>query len=190
MKYEAIIFDMDGTVVDSKLDFKQIKLDIKMPLEQGILEYIDTLCDQHEINRANQIVHEHELKGANESEIMRDFLLFYKELKRKNIATGLLTRNSKIVTQLTLQKHNLDFDVVITRDCAKAKPDPDGLFIICDKLNIKANKALYIGDYLYDLQTAKNAGMDSGLIIDQNNSQFIAQATIAFNNYLELSHLV
>lgn len=186
MKYKAIIFDMDGTIVDSKLDFKQIKEEIKMPIDQGILEYIENLKDESEIIRANEIVHKHELKGANESEIMRDFLLFYKKLKSKKIPIALLTRNSKVVTKITLNKHNLEFDVVLTRDCAKAKPDPDGLYIICNQFNIKPSDALYIGDYLYDLQTAKNAGMDSGLIITEGNSEFEVKANIAFTNYSEL----
>ncbi len=186
MKYKAIIFDMDGTIVDSKLDFKLIKQDIGMPLDLGILEYLDTIQDKERYEKAHQIVHKHELDGANNSEIMRDFLRFYQLLKKENIAIGLLTRNSKSVTEITLLKHNIHFDMVVTRDCAKPKPDPDGLLKICKHFQILPNQALYIGDFLYDIETAINAKMDSALILTKANIEFVSKATYSFNKYSEL----
>lgn len=178
---------MDGTIVDSRLNFDQIKIDLDMPVEEDILAYIDGLEDEKKTVEANNIVHTHEFKGANESTLIRDFQTFYNFLKFKNIPTGLLTRNSKIVTDLTLKKHNLNFDIVLTRDCAVAKPDPEGLFIICEKLNISHSEAIYVGDYLYDLETARNANMHSALILNKDNEQFSSSANYSFTNFSELN---
>lgn len=187
MKYKAVIFDMDGTIVDSRLDFDKIKRELNMPVDNDILSFINELKDENLIVEANNIVHKHELKGGNDSTLIRDFKNFYNFLKFKDIPIALLTRNSKIVTDLTLKKHSLDFDIVLTRDCAKAKPDPEGLFLICKNLNVSHSEAIYIGDYLYDLETAKNANMDSALILNEQNEQFKINATYSFTNFSELN---
>ena len=53
-----------------------------------------------------------------------DFLNF---LNTEKIPTALFTRNSKKVTEKTLEMHNLKFDICLTRDDVKAKPDPEEL---------------------------------------------------------------
>lgn len=189
MKIQGFIFDMDGTIVDSKLNFDQIRQKCKIPNQEPILEYLEKSTDQNFIKQALKIVHEYELKGAQESILIRDFKEFYLHLKKQEIPMAILTRNSKEVTDFTLKKHNLDFDIVLTRDCCKPKPDPEGLNLIQDEWNIPKENLIYIGDYLFDLQTAKNAGIKSALILNDQNSYFKESSDIHFLKYQEFTYL-
>lgn len=189
-KFRAIIFDLDGTIVDSKLDFDKMRDDIGIKNGSPILEYLDTIDDELELMKAFDIVNEHELKGAQESTLIHDFLDFYQYLKQLQIPIGILTRNSKDVTNLTLDKHNLAFDDVLTRDCCKAKPNPDGLNILSQKWEISPESILYIGDFKLDIETAHKAKMKSALILNNKNSEFASMADYTFNLFEELKPLL
>ena len=52
------------------------------------------------------------------------------------------------------------FSATICADEANSKPDPLMLNLLLEKLNIEASQALMVGDSSYDLEMAKNAGMD------------------------------
>ena len=53
------------------------------------------------------------------------------------------------------------FNVIITQELTeKHKPNPEPLLLACQKLNIKPEEAVYVGDRIIDFETAKNAGMD------------------------------
>jgi phosphoglycolate phosphatase-like HAD superfamily hydrolase len=103
-----------------------------------------------------------------------------------DIKTGIsgpeLTRNSRLCTDETLRKHNLDFDYICTRDDLIAqKPNPEGLFKILNHFSLIPDNAIYIGDFVFDMMAAKNANMKS--VYFGNNSEIAELATEHFNNY-------
>ena len=52
------------------------------------------------------------------------------------------------------------FDVVFgQRNAVPRKPDPAGAIEICERLNLPPAECLYLGDSSVDMQTARNAGM-------------------------------
>ena len=185
-KLRAFIFDLDGTVVDSKLDFDQMRLDLGFPVGVPILEELELIDDPNEVSKANQIIHEHELKGAEVSTIMPGYLDLHHYLKSKNIPIGLLTRNSTAVTKLTCEKYNLHYDLLLTRDDCKAKPHPEGLNIMKERWNIGDYEAIYIGDFQFDLITAKAANLYSGLYLNEKNTKFTSEASIVIESYQDL----
>lgn len=186
MKFKGIILDMDGTIVDSKLNFESIRQEIGIPEGNAILEYLEDHHDQSFVDQAMQIVDRHEMQGAQASTLIRDYQKFHEFLTEKNIPKGLLTRNSRVVTDITLKKHGLEFHEVLTRDCCEPKPSPMGLQIISEAWGIAPIDLIYIGDYEFDLQTAKAAGMKSALITNEFNADFAPMADIVFTNYEEL----
>ncbi|MCT4641145.1 MAG: HAD family hydrolase [Bacteriovoracaceae bacterium] len=186
MRFQGVIFDLDGTIVDSQLDFDLMRQEIGIPNKKPILEYLARQTDQNFIKNAFEIIHQHELKGAINSTLIRDFKSFYDLLTNKNIPTAILTRNSLEVAIISIKKHQLKFDQVLSRDCAKAKPHPDGIFKICKKWNLNPKNILYIGDYKFDIETAANAGATSALILNKNNNEFKQSADIVFEEYKEL----
>ncbi|MGK0367071.1 MAG: HAD superfamily hydrolase (TIGR01549 family) [Thermoproteota archaeon] len=186
-KIQAIVFDMDGTLVDSALNFDLMRSDLGFPINTPILEYLDTLDSKEDVEKANKVIHRHEINGAKKSILFDGVKELLALLKEKKIPTGILTRNSSIVTEYTLKKFELNFDVVLTRDDCKAKPNPEGLLIMGKKWNIPLTKILYVGDYLFDLQTAKNAKAISALYLNEKNLIYKDQADILISSYYDFS---
>ena len=48
-------------------------------------------------------------------------------------------------------------DIVIAREDARPKPDPDGLLKCIDKWSLKPEQLLYMGDFRFDIECGKNA---------------------------------
>lgn len=189
-KIDLFIFDMDGTLVDSALDFDAMRADLSFPPGASILEHIDTL-EPHQQDEAFQIVDRHETEGAMRATAMpgvSELLELIKQLSKKS---AILTRNSKKVTDLTLEKFEWSFDLIITRDCiSKQKPHPEGLLKICHELTTDVRRACYIGDYKFDLEAALNAGMPGILYDQKGNSNFRDLAQLTYQHHQELIELL
>lgn len=183
---KSIVFDMDGTLVDSKLNFDLIRQDIGIPNDEPILEYLEVHPDPEFVARAMEIVHHHEREGALRATLIPGVDRLLDLLHRKNIHTGILTRNSKIVTELTLKNLKLDFDHVLTRDDCKPKPDPEGLLILSERFKIQTQEMAYVGDFLFDLQTAKAANALAILFAGGQTTDFDDQADLIIHDYHEL----
>lgn len=184
---KAVIFDLDGTLVDSALDFKAICAEIGWPEGTPLLEQLAQLEDQQEYSRAYQIICQHELRGAASASWMPGAKRCLQQLQRQQMPMAILTRNMRAATQLTLERLQIPIQRVLTREDCAAKPDPEGLLRFAEMLRLPAHQMLYVGDYVFDLQTAANAGMPSCLYRNSYNLQFVAQANWSFEHFDELS---
>jgi HAD superfamily hydrolase (TIGR01509 family) len=187
---KSIVFDMDGTLVDSKLDFDQIRRDIGMPQDQAILEYLEEHPDADFVAKAMEIVHHHEREGALRATLIPGIDQLIEVLKQKNIHTGVLTRNSKIVTDLTLKNLKLSFEHVLTRDDCKPKPHPEGLILLSERFRVPCQQMAYVGDFLFDIQTAKAAKAMAILYTGGNSTTFAEQADLIIDDYHDLIDLI
>lgn len=183
--HQGYIFDLDGTLVDSKLDFSALCRQLGWPEGTLILEHLATLPEPEQ-QWAGAQIHQFELAGAMQATLMPGVTDMLAEFAELGLPTAILTRNSKAVTELTLQRFELPFDVVLTRDDAPAKPDPAGLWRIAEHWRIAPAELLFIGDYLFDLETAKAAGMPSCLYLDGTNQHFSALADYQISHFAQL----
>lgn len=183
----AVVFDLDGTLVDSRLDFDAICDDIGWPRGTPLLEHMAALGPCEETDRAEAIIRQHELAGAEAATWMPGAEACLQQLHARGYPLAILTRNMREATQLVLQRLNIPISLVLTREDCAAKPDPEGLHLIAQQMAIPSSAILYVGDYLFDLQVASNAGAMSCLYLNDSNQHFSDQADHVIAHFTELA---
>lgn len=155
----GIIFDLDGTLVDSGLDFDVMRREMRLPAGQPILEALEVMPPGADRRRCLEILKEHERRGAKSARVIPGVSQFLDELARKRILTAVLTRNSRETTQCVMQRLSLSFSKVLTREDTPPKPDPAGLLQICRQWDVSVNQVLFFGDHAFDIQAGRNANI-------------------------------
>ncbi len=182
---KAIVWDLDGTIIHFKIDSmgaRRIAIDIlklhgiskkDLSVKKGIMDNIETAQELFKKKgfKPDQIdeifkeidneISKIEYKAAlNASAIggIEDVLKF---LKERNLKQAIYTLNKNKHAKISLEKVDLlnYFDVIIGRDNVKnAKPHPEHLLEICERLQVKPNEIIVIGDTSRDIEGAINVG--------------------------------
>ncbi|MDD2215553.1 MAG: HAD-IA family hydrolase [Eubacteriales bacterium] len=90
-----------------------------------------------------------------------------KKLKEQKYLTGLVTSRTKDTTYECMNRFDIAsyFDCIVScDDTDKHKPDPEPLFIALEKLSAKPQESIMVGDSMFDILCAKNAGVQSILV--------------------------
>ena len=179
MEKELIIFDMDGTLVNSSLtivnaiNYVRKNLGFE-PMEQ---EYILSLVNDHTINPAQTFYHAKAFDRDHEkwfSEYYtknheRELVLYdgIKELlgnlkdKGHNLAVATNAYRGSTIESLTHLEVYEHFDTIACYDDVQAgKPHPAMLHKILDELEHSSHQALFIGDGPRDEMASKRAEID------------------------------
>ena len=183
---KGIIFDLDGTLVNSKLDFKLIRRDLGLREDQLILETVETLIDEEHKLKCHEIIKTHELSAAAEATLIEGVDTFLSYLDQRAIPRAIHTRNFRLATDQMLNRLKLDFEYIYTREDGPPKPDPQIALNICEQWELDPAEMLFIGDYLFDIETGKNAGMKTALYVGQGFPDYHNLADIVFKDYAEL----
>jgi HAD superfamily hydrolase (TIGR01549 family) len=157
MSILGVIFDLDGTLVDSRLDFNAMRREIGLPDGTPVLEGTLALTGS-QAERAWQIVERHERIGAETATVIPGVDLLLAELRLRHIHTAVVTRNSKTFVRNTIDRLRLGIDLVFTRDDAPPKPNPAALQAIVRHWQLLPSRVAMIGDYLFDLEAGRAAG--------------------------------
>ena len=179
-KYKHIIFDIDGTLIDTEEailqslqdtvreilheDIEKCDLKFALGIPGGIALRKLGITD---IERANDRWNEHLLKYKSRIRLFDGIPELLDSLKMNGYKLG-------IVTSKTRNEYTADFavpfalsdyfsTVICVEDASRSKPFPEPLLTCLNTAHINAEDALYIGDTLYDCQCAQNAGVDFGL---------------------------
>ena len=171
---KAVIFDLDGTLIHSELDFDLIRRRIGLS-DGSVLEAMEAMSPQDR-RRAMRILEEHESQAARQARLDEHPHTVLDTLAQRGIRTALLTRNSLASARTAMDRHNLSFEIIYSREDPPVKPSPQPVLAICSSLNVQPEQTLMVGDYLFDLQSANDAGARSVLIRNQRNAEFIPLA--------------
>lgn len=183
---KGYIFDLDGTLVTSSLNFPWLRQQIGCPEGDDILAFTDALDDPYLKARAIDIIEQHELEDAHTAGWMPGAQDLLSLLSKKNLPMAIVTRNFHEAAQIKLRNNAMPITQVITREHAPAKPDPTALLDIARDWRINTEELLYIGDFRYDIEAARNAGMRSCLYAPETLPDYAHQADYVIRHFDEL----
>ena len=179
-KIEAVLFDLDGTLLDSFPDFlaslenininsSSKKIDesvVRANVSDGSSKLLKLVFD---IDAEDEGFDEHKRNFLNEYEKnilmygnlfhgVSDLLNF---LLDKKIPYGIVTNKPRKYTEIILKKSSLlrqSKVVICCDDGFKSKPNPEGINHACNILGVPNSKCIYIGDHENDLNASLAAG--------------------------------
>ena len=187
---KGFIFDLDGTLADTKLDFAKMCTDAGLPVGTKILEHCASLNDPVQVKQILSVVEQHELEDANHAEWFLDAETVLHEFNRANIPMAIVTRNMREAARITIERLGIPIDLVITREDCLPKPNPDGLLMVAKQWDISPSELVYVGDFQFDLIAAKQAQMMACLIANQRNKHLFDMADKVITNFDQLSELL
>ena len=181
MKYKACIFDFDLTLADSsKGILKCFKLTLEkfgypIPEDQVIfntigmtlLDALDTLTGIPNNPQRKEMKTAY-VKFADDHMVQNtvffdDSLAILQVLQNAGIKVGIVSTKYqyRILDSFKAHTSSMPVDEIIGGgEVANAKPDPEGLNRMVERLNMDKADVLYIGDSHIDAETAVNAGVD------------------------------
>lgn len=191
MPIRAVIFDLDGTITQSFLDFDAIRMELGLAVDSGpILEAMRRM-DESQRAHAHQVIAVHEQRAIEASSLNEQAVSVLDFLRKKEIPVGVLTRNTRENALAVAQKHALQFDAVVGRDEAPVKPDPAGVFLLCKEFGVRPEETLVVGDYVFDLLSARAAGAVPVLLdVKKTLCDFAQHADFTVENLGELVHII
>lgn len=191
MPYKAVIFDLDGTITQPYFDFDAIRQEIGLARDSGpLLEAMEKMTPQQRLE-AERILHYHEDKAVAESKLNPGADETLSALRVAGIHIGILTRNKRDNAFAIARKHNLKFDAVIGREDGPVKPDAFGVLELCRQFGAEPAETLLVGDYLFDLLSAKAAGAVAVLLANHDQAdEFAEHADFCIKNIGEVLEIV
>lgn len=191
---EAILFDFEGTLVDLQWNLQgaveetlEMLRTLGFPIErlQG-MKYSTLMLEalrmaqemgqsagrvREKIGAIYDRFDEDAFTRWNLREGSRDLL---SALKTKGMRIGLVSNVGRKALEKAVLKLGLHpfFDVVVSRnDVQFMKPSGEGLCLALSRLQVRKDKALYVGDSLDDVQAAKAAGVKAIIIMGKESSK-------------------
>lgn len=178
----AILFDLDGTLVDFEWDLAGAVRDVLSVLHAaGIPQdkvksrrYSTLMLEAMQLAPLHNVAPEAVRKSIGEiydrydDEAVQKWILkagakeFIERSRGKGIQVGLVSNIGRKNLAPALNRLGLDgsFDTAVCRDDVKLfKPDPEGINLAISRLGAQKNETLYIGDSLDDVNAARNAGI-------------------------------
>jgi HAD superfamily hydrolase (TIGR01549 family) len=191
MPIKAVIFDLDGTITRSYLDFNVIRCEMGLSVDSGpILEAMERMSDEDRL-RAETILNKHESEAVAASELNEGAAELLVQLRKWGMRLGILTRNTRENADAVLSKHALEFDCIVGRHDAPVKPNAAGVLLLCRHFGISPQESLVVGDYVHDVLCANAAGATSVLLsVDGRSRQFAEHADYTVKKLSELVHIV
>ena len=176
----AVIFDMDGTLVDSTYDWPKIRR--HLGIDGGsIIEELDNLPEPARTARLAEL-ESIEATATREASIHDGAIDLLDFLKQRGLATALVTNNNSANTEWLLDRFGLTFDVVMTRDSGLWKPSGAPITEAANRLGVLPEDCLGVGDSHYDILAARAAGLRAVYMLHDGAARHNGEADLSFED--------
>jgi len=174
----AILFDMDGTLIDSEPLWLKAEIEVMAEVgchwdEQDQINCLGGPAERTErymqersqnikpygyfINRLHEVMR---ARITNELDLIPNALSLLKECKDAGIKTALVTASSRDLMTIVLKRFPIGtFDVIVSGDdVEKSKPDPAPYLLAAKQLSVDISKCLVLEDSLTGVQSGLSSG--------------------------------
>ncbi|TQM93864.1 HAD family hydrolase [Roseinatronobacter monicus] len=168
-----VSFDLDGTLVDSfgvmrqsweeatrKLGitcgFESYRRYVGLPFDTilatiGLTSYRNELAELYFEGTRTRQDKIRKIDGADD---------LLRKCRQRGLGVSIITSKPSSNAAPLLEELNIDVDTLIcANEVAKGKPDPQSALMLCAETKLRPEEILYVGDMVFDLQFALNAGM-------------------------------
>ena len=179
---KAVLFDLDGTLIDTAADFVRIIQQmcrdeqrpvveaeiIRTQVSEGARAMVQLVYPEMDVTDPVFLAHRQSFLNTYGDNIVVDTNLFegmyplLEELEAHQIPWGIVTNKPRGLSELLLAALNLTERcavLVCPEDVSKTKPDPEPMYLAAKQLNLEARDIIYVGDHPRDIDAGRNAEM-------------------------------
>lgn len=216
---KAVLFDLDGTLIDTAADFiriiqamcKEEGRDIvaadliRTQVSEGARAMVKLVYPELDVNDPIFLAHRQRFLDIYGADIAVDTDLFegmyplLQELEEQHIPWGIVTNKPRWLSEALLKALNLTERcavLVCPEDVTQTKPDPEPMFLAAKNINIAAEDCIYVGDHPRDIDAGRAANMFTilaayGYLPLKHKDDLTAwQADCIVNDVSELHHKI
>lgn len=216
---KAVLFDLDGTLIDTAADFIRIIQDmcrdkgcdivaaeqIRTQVSEGARAMVKLVYPELEVEDPVFLGHRQrflDLYGADiavETDLFEGMYPLLEQLEQQQIPWGIVTNKPRWLSEALLKALNLTERcavLVCPEDVSKTKPDPEPMYLAAAQLGLEPQQCIYVGDHPRDIDAGRNASMYTilaayGYLPLQRKDDLTAwQADCIVNNVTELHQVL
>lgn len=179
---KAVLFDLDGTLIDTAADFIRIIQDmcrdkqceivaadlIRTQVSEGARAMVKLVYPELEVDDPVFLAHRQrflDLYGediAVETDLFAGMNPLLEQLEQLDIPWGIVTNKPRWLSESLLKALNLTDRcavLVCPEDVSKTKPDPEPMYLAAKQIDVRPEDCIYVGDHPRDIDAGRNAHM-------------------------------
>ncbi len=165
-----MLFDFDGTLTEPmSLNLSVVKKSVDCPVHAPLLEHIAQLASEEERTDALQVLDDFEYQAAARATPNSGAEELIADLRSRHVPLGIVTRNRRRSVLRALENFShvtpSDFKVIISRDDrVEPKPNAAGILLAAERMDLRAEQILTVGDFIFDMEAGHRAGTSTAFL--------------------------